>query len=172
MRMHDLEEIWMEHARDAFRVCRAFVGRDLADDALGRVSLAAQSSVSRGNAETIENPRAWLLTIARHVCIDIHRERRRCTEECLPEETLERVAAHRALSSDYGNPERQFLAREQMRRAESALQLLPPELSESLRALADGTSDYAALARTLGITAAALRKRIQRARSRLRRCLS
>jgi DNA-directed RNA polymerase specialized sigma24 family protein len=70
--MHDLGEIWTLYAAEALRVCRGYVGRDQADDALGRVSVAAQSSFVRG-AIDIGHPRAWLLTIARNVCYDIYR---------------------------------------------------------------------------------------------------
>jgi len=168
--MNDLEEIWRLHAGEALRVCRAYVGRDQADDALGRVSVAAQTRFVHG-AIDVDHPRAWLLTIARHVCFDMYRERGRAAVECVSDETLERVAAHSALRLDHGNPERQYLARERMRRMRSALDALEPELRDSLRSIVEGESGYDALARALGITPAALRKRMQRARALLRRQL-
>lgn len=168
--MNDLGIIWMDHAAAALRVCRAHVGPDAADDALGRVSLAAQSSIAR-TSRHIDNPRAWLLTIARHVCCDIHRERLRGNVDSVGDDALERVAGRRALALDYGNPERQYLAREQMRRMRSALGALPDELRKPLCLIANGEADYGALAGALGVTPAALRKRMQRARALLRRIL-
>jgi RNA polymerase sigma-70 factor, ECF subfamily len=167
----DLGEIWRAHAAEAFRVCRAYLGRDCADDALGRVSLAAQRSFAQGR-QPVENPRAWLLAIARNVCLDVYRERGRAAVHCLPDDALDRVAGRVAMGLDHGNPERQFLLRERMRCMESALRSLEPELRESLRALAEGEADYAALAQSIGITPAALRKRMQRARSILRERLN
>ena len=168
--MDDLGEIWSAHAAEALRVCRAYLGRDGADDALGRVSLAAQRSFVRG-AQRLENPRAWLLAIARNVCLDVYRERGRAAVQCLPDDALHRVAGRVAMNLDHGNPERLYLLRERMRCMESALGTLAPELRDSLRAIAEGESGYDALAQSLGITQAALRKRMQRARSILRQRL-
>jgi RNA polymerase sigma factor (sigma-70 family) len=167
----DLGEIWREHAAAVLRVCRAYLGHDRADDALGRVSLAAQRSFGRSRAP-VENPRAWLLAIARNVCFDVHRERGRAVVHGLPDDALDRLAAEVAVCLDHGNPERQYLLRERMRCLENALRSLAPELRESLRAIAEGESDYAVLAQSIGITPAALRKRIQRARSILRERLN
>ena len=168
--MNDLGTIWNDHAAAALRVCRAYVGPDAADDALGRVSLAAQSSIAR-TPRDIDNPRAWLLTITRNVCCDIHRERSRRSVDAVDDDALERAAGKCALALDYGNPERQYLVREQMRRMRSALDALPRELREPLCLIADGQADYGALAGALGVTPAALRKRMQRARALLRRIL-
>lgn len=168
--MNDLGTIWTDHAAAALRVCRAHVGPDAADDALGRVSLAAQSSIARAPRD-IDNPRAWLLTITRNVCCDIHRERSRGSVDAVDDDALERAAGKCALALDYGNPERQYLAREQMRRMRSALDALPHELREPLCLIADGEADYGALAGALGVTPATLRKRMQRARALLRRIL-
>ena len=168
--MNDLGIIWTDHAAAALRLCRAHVGRDAADDALGRVSLAAQSSIARGPRD-IDNPRAWLLTITRNVCCDIHRERSRGSVDAVDDAALERAAGRRALALDHGNPEREYLARERSRRLKSALETLPFDLREPLCLIADGEADYGALAGALGVTPAALRKRMQRARALLRRIL-
>jgi RNA polymerase sigma-70 factor, ECF subfamily len=168
--MADLGEIWSEHARDARRLCVALVGREQADDALGRVSLAAQSSLARGGE--VVSPRSWLLAIARNVCADIHRERMRAAVECLPDDALELAASRAAVSLDYGNPERRYLARERMRRARSLFDSLPHELRESFLALTEGRSSCETLARAAGVTPAAFRKRIERARTLLRRRLT
>lgn len=165
--MDDLGEIWSAHAAEALRVCRAHLGRDGADDALGRVSLAAQRSFVRGR-QRLDNPRAWLLAIARNVCLDVYRERGRAAVECVADDALDRAAGRVAMLLDHGNPERLYLARERVQCIEHALEALPPELRESLRAIAAGESGYDAVAQSLGITPAALRKRIQRVRSILR----
>lgn len=168
--MNDLGEIWTEHAAEALRVCRTYVGRDAADDALGRVSLAAQCSFTRCGTE-VENPRAWLLTIARNVCFDIYRERGRAAVQCVDDDALELLACRQAMRLDYGNPERRYLVREEMGRMRYALQSLAPELRDSLRCIVEGESDYEALAGRIGITPEALRKRMQRARWLLRKRL-
>jgi RNA polymerase sigma-70 factor, ECF subfamily len=168
--MNDLGAIWTEHAAEALRVCRTYVGRDAADDALGRVSLAAHCSFSRSGTD-VGNPRAWLLTIARNVCFDIYRERGRAPVQCVGDDALELLACRRAMRLDYGNPERQYLVREEMGRMRYALRFLTPELRDALRSIVEGESDYEALAGSIGITPAALRKRMQRARSLLRKRL-
>ena len=64
----------MEEHRDAVaRFLVATVGADEADDCLQETLIAALRSY--GSIRTGGNPRAWLLTIARHKAIDAHRAR-------------------------------------------------------------------------------------------------
>lgn len=65
------------HASVLARFLRGMVGPDDVDDTLQDTLLAALRAYPRFDGS---NPRAWLLTIARHKAIDEHRARRRRPE--------------------------------------------------------------------------------------------
>lgn len=62
------------HGAHVWRVCRALVSPDDADDAWQETFLAALRSYPQAAPA---NPRAWLVGIAHHKCADIHRRRYR-----------------------------------------------------------------------------------------------
>jgi RNA polymerase sigma factor (sigma-70 family) len=80
------EIIVAEHGETVFRVCRAVVGFDDAEDAWSETFLAALRAYPELSAGA--NVQAWLVTIAHRKAIDIIRKRR---DRGLPlDETLER----------------------------------------------------------------------------------
>jgi RNA polymerase sigma factor (sigma-70 family) len=67
----------LDAERDSvWRLLVAAVGRDAAEDCFQETFLAALRAWPRGGA-AIENPRAWLLTIAHRKALDHHRARAR-----------------------------------------------------------------------------------------------
>jgi len=165
-----LGELWVQYAGDVRRLCCARAGRDLADEAVSRVSLLAYLHYLR-DGRTPEHPRAWLLTIARNVCHDLHREQQRSAVETVDDQTLERLSGAQAFAMDHGNPERRLLRRERLLETRAAVENLPPRLREVLQ-LAVREYDSRASAAFLGVSRESVRKRIQLARGRLRRTMT
>jgi RNA polymerase sigma factor (sigma-70 family) len=62
------------HREDVWRFLVASVGRDAADDCFQETFIAAMRAYPRTR---IENPRAWVLTIAHRKALDHHRARAR-----------------------------------------------------------------------------------------------
>ena len=62
------------HREDVWRFLTAAVGRDAADDCFQETFMAAMRAYPRTR---IENPRAWVLTIAHRKALDHHRARAR-----------------------------------------------------------------------------------------------
>ncbi|MCA9641854.1 MAG: RNA polymerase sigma factor [Polyangiaceae bacterium] len=103
---------------------------------------------------------AWLMTVARNLALDHFRWRR----------------MHRALTSDtsvgesFAKPETPFARvalSQTQRRVEQALGLLNDEERELLLSVGVSGSTPSELARTLGLSAGVVRKRLSRARARL-----
>ncbi len=62
------------HREDVWRFLVASVGRDAADDCFQETFMSALRAYPRAR---IENPRAWILTIAHRKALDHHRARKR-----------------------------------------------------------------------------------------------
>jgi len=75
------EAFYLEHRDEVLRVLRRMLGADRADDAFQETFLRALRAY--GRLDHREHLRAWVMTIARNVALDIHR-RARPTDE-LPE---------------------------------------------------------------------------------------
>lgn len=163
-----LDELWIAHAAEVRRVCRARAGADLADEAVSRVALRAHLYFLRDGG-ALEQPRAWLLAIARNVCSDLRREQERSAVESVDDETLERLSGVQAYAADYGNPERTLLRRERLRETRRAVAALPAHLRAPLLLARD--HDSSAIGAALGLSATNVRKRLQVARRRVKRAL-
>ncbi|MEO8379787.1 MAG: sigma-70 family RNA polymerase sigma factor [Acidobacteriota bacterium] len=147
--------------------CLAWLGghTDDAREALSRTWLRAASSVIEGGV-VLRDPTAWILTVAYRVCMDLHRERARRTEERLPDGAVEERSP-RPLRARERDPERIALAKELIGRLEGAIDGLPPRLRHTMREFV-ASGEYGVVAQRLGITEVNARKRIQHARAILR----
>jgi RNA polymerase sigma-70 factor, ECF subfamily len=72
---HELETLVRTHYTEVWTLCRALVDRDVADDLAQETFIRAGRTVADFRGET--SVRTWLLTIARHACIDELRRRSR-----------------------------------------------------------------------------------------------
>lgn len=72
--MEPFETLVRDHAAQVWRVCRALVGPNDVDDAWQETFLAALSAYPTARPT---RPRAWLLGIAHHKCVDLLRRRYR-----------------------------------------------------------------------------------------------
>src|SRR5262249_39289516 len=117
----------------------------------------------------VRDTRAWLLTVAYRICMDLHRERIRRPVETL--DAAEPRDLRLPIQQGAESPERAYLAKELAAVLEDAIGNLPDRLAKAMRAhLASGS--YRQVARDLDITEANARKRIQQARSLLRSALA
>lgn len=146
-----------------FRLVRAASAtREDAEDALQDAFLSAYRASASFRGES--SVRTWLLIIARHAAYHV-RIRRARTETPVGDDTLESLAA----AAGWGDmdPERQFHDRERRARVTHALATLPPADREVLvlRDIEELSGD--AVASALGLTVAATKSRLHRARLKL-----
>jgi RNA polymerase sigma-70 factor (ECF subfamily) len=158
--------LWELHQEVVYQGCLSWTGgrRDDADEAFGRVALHALQKYPHRFRDA-QHARAWLLTLARNVCMDLHRQRNRRKEVSLegaPHESrpLELPAA--------ADPESNLLAREAGLRFRAAMAVLPPRLRRPAALHFVGEMRYRDIARQLGISEVAVRKQMQQARDLLR----
>jgi RNA polymerase sigma-70 factor (ECF subfamily) len=142
------DDLFRLHAPAVFAVCLANTrNHHDAEDVAQAVFLKA---VAR--ASTLREParaRAWLLQIARRLCVDFHR-RRKQGEPILDEP---------ATSAPEGNAVDE--------RLREALQKLPPSYREAINLYYLDGRDCSSVAASLGTTPAAVRQRLVRARTML-----
>lgn len=149
------------HQRAVFRVARALTGAsDSAEDVLQETFLAALRGAAGYRGES--SVRSWLLAIARHAAA---RRGRRADQVPHEPDSLEALGA----AAGWGQPDVESLAAlaEDRARLAAALARLPAEEREVLvlRDLEELTGEEAAAA--LGVTVAAMKSRLHRARLRL-----
>jgi len=166
--LEHLDEAWGKHAGEVLNRCIAWTGGHADDgrEAFSRAWSRAAASVIARRPELIDT-RAWLLTLAYHSCMDLHRERSRRGEEALD---VTRPAAHRAslyLSATPVDPERIVLSNELTTFLLRAVEQLPPRLRDAMLTYMS-SGDYCDVVERFGITGANARKRIQQARAILR----
>lgn len=140
-----------------------------AEDALSRAMLRAFEKLKSQAAEVV-NLRAWLTTLTYHLCMDIHRER---AGRELSVGSLEQVSADEAdaRAGDALSPEDTYSRAEEGARLRRAVDELPHSLREPFMLRFFDEMEYDEIARRLGLTPANVRKRIQQARTLLRKKL-
>lgn len=125
----DCWQLWIEQQAHFYRLCQHWLHNNQSDvdDAFSRAALMIWQK-QQATAQIIANPMGWLTGLLRHVCLDVHRSRRRaamrtvafdaCTETAIP--------AHRTFSND--SPETIVLRREKYAYISQAIDTLPPRL--------------------------------------------
>lgn len=155
-------ELVARHGAAAFRFARAIAGSDsAAEDALQEAFLAAWRGARTFRGET--NVRNWLLTIVRNA---VYRQHRRRSGEPEDIETLSELG-HAAGWGTIEDPEARAIRTESRERLANALErLTSPDREILLLRDVEGFAgeDVAAM---LGITVAAMKTRLHRARLRL-----
>ena len=138
-----------EHADAMWRLCVASVGRSEADDAFQEACLAALRAYPKLRAGS--NLRAWALTIAHRKALDVHRARAR------------RPVAVGVAGEDVAAP-----AAREADPVWDAVRALPPGQRAALTLRFAGDLQPSEVARALGITPEAARRRIADGLARLR----
>ncbi len=147
----DFESFYTEWRGRVFGYLVRMTGnRELAADIM-------QESFTRCFARNgdIENPKAFLFTVARNLVCDHHRKAYRERDR----EDLTEPAGP--------DPEAEFMVRERARRTLSALARLPETEREVLALAAEKSLTYREIALVCGISEAAVKVRVHRARRKL-----
>ncbi|MEV0895051.1 sigma-70 family RNA polymerase sigma factor [Promicromonospora sp. MEB111] len=146
------EELFATHARAVYRYARARLPAAEAEDVVAEVF-----AIVWRKGELPDNPRAWLLAVARRVMANQARARQRRTA------LVERVRTHPAPAG--ADDVRLVGELDELRRA---MDLLRPTDREVIALLAAAELSTAEVAQVLGCTTAVAATRVHRARRRLR----
>ena len=148
------EMLVCEHASAVLGLCIAHV-RNFHDgeDIMQEVFLKAFTRI--GTLRDHTRARQWLLKIARRMCIDHYRKRR----------------ARRPIAEAEAVPVRADFGDEQITRVHAAVSRLPDGYRETISLYYLDGHDCAGVARSLGITNVAVRRRLTRARLMLHELL-
>jgi RNA polymerase sigma factor (sigma-70 family) len=131
---------------------------ELAADLVAETFAAALLAVHDGRAPKGETAAPWLLTIARHKLVDVHRRGR------VEDAARCRLALERTVAGDEDLRRIEALGAD----IEGALGVLPPEQRIAVRARILEEREYDEIARESDTTESAIRQRVSRALRRLR----
>lgn len=163
---------WQQYQDYLHRCCIKWMGGNPTDaeDALSRAMLKAWEKVRNG-ADVITNFRAWLTTLTRNLCIDMHRERNRGAYRM---ESLEAIAEREKeeLVSVYDTPGCAALQGELETQIHRAIEDLPERLHSPFFLHFILEKSYQDIAQQLAISYDNVRKRISQARAILRKQLN
>jgi RNA polymerase sigma factor (sigma-70 family) len=158
--------LWLRHKDSLFRICLQFThqARSDAEDVLSGVMLKAFDKMAL-HADRIQNVGAWLCRLTRNYCIDLRRKHRR---EMLALCELQYVRSAGGASDSAAEPEANP-APCCCLTVDAAISALPHGQREVITLRFFGKKNYEEIAAQLNLSAAAVRKRVQRAREELRR---
>ncbi|MGC8643254.1 MAG: RNA polymerase sigma factor [Isosphaeraceae bacterium] len=146
------DALFLPHVRAVFAVCLALSHNY--HDAEDITQSVLMNAIAKGKSpREPARARAWLLQVARRMCVDFHRERKHA------EPLLDDPPSPVSESSAAGE------------RLHEAIGRLPANYREAIVLYYLDGRDCASLAATLGITAAAARQRLVRARALLHQLL-
>lgn len=152
------DELYERHERHLFGFILRHVGdRYEAEDVLHEAFMAVLRERDRGRSAT--SFRAWLFQVARNLCLNRQRTRRRAAR------AFESVA--RAPSEPAEHPERALVEHQAAESLERAISRLPTALAELYQLRAGGMS-YDELAEVLAIPVGTVKSRMHRMVSLLR----
>lgn len=144
------------HGRTVFRVAYVVV-----QDAAAAEEVAQEAFLRAwrgGRWRKLDRPGAWLARVAWRLALDRRKARAGAAGAPLPAE----------VASPAPGAEREMAAREEMTRLRALIAALPPALREPLQLTVLEELETADVARILGISPAAVRRRLMRAREILR----
>lgn len=139
-----------------------------AEEAFSRAALLALEKYPRQREELVD-PRRWLVRLTYNVCMDLHREAKREQARQLADIEAVETAAVSLASAEVSNPERRFLNSEQHAFLMRSIHRLPTRLRVVMEGVVLEELSYRELSDRLAVSELALRKRMQQARSILRR---
>ncbi len=169
-------DVWLLHQDHLLRQCLRIMSGNVADaeDALSSAMMRA-SSRYEVYADEIINQRAWLSRLVRNSCIDHFRgeqRRHRLLEKHAPGSSARHYTEPQPVppagATLQPSPEQKAIDRSLLSRLAEDIRRLPEHLRRPLMMRFLQDKSYAEIAETLGLSNAAVRKRIQLARQRLR----
>lgn len=167
-------QVWLAHRDHLRRQSLRLMSGNMADaeDALSAAMLKASQKFA-DYADSIVNERAWLSRLLHNACMDVYRMQRkqaRWISEQPSEDELE--ASNQPVVPTERSPEDLALSREQLSQLQDQVVQLPASLRRPFLMRFVQNLSYDEIAAELKLTNAAVRKRIQLARERLRRGLN
>ena len=163
--------LWQTYRSYLFGICAKHAGgtNEEAEDVLSRAMIKAYEKMP-AYAGRINNPKAWLTRLTINLCVDIFRENKRRSSKTTNIEDLG-AAEIQPASKAGDSPEEALLRLEVQTRLSRALRDLPPQVRGPfvLHFVQDVGCDD--VGKEFSITAANVRKRIQRARFLLKQKL-
>lgn len=170
-------EVWLLHQDHLLRQCLRIMSGNMADaeDALSSAMMRASSRYEI-YADEIINQRAWLSRLVRNSCIDHFRaeqRRHRLLERHAPGSNARHYTEPQPVppagATLQPSPEQKAIDRSLLSRLAEDIRCLPDHLRRPLMMRFLQDKSYAEIAEALGLSNAAVRKRIQLARQRLRK---
>lgn len=165
----DFWQIWLQHKPYLSQRCLHWMGgnRANAEEALSSAMLKARAKWPR-YADKVTNPKAWLTRLTHNHCVDLHRAHRR---QATSVDNFEEVVNKAISLADVPSPNTDLLKQELRTYLLQIITELPQRLRQPfiLRFLKE--TSYRDIAHQLLISEANARKRVQQARSILRKQL-
>ena len=168
----DFWKLWVRYQDYLYQRCLTWMKGNPteAQEALSRASLKAWEKW-QNHAGKIINPRAWLAQLTHNLCMDMHRER---TREASNIESLEKlaVAEDEYVTSSVSSPESAVLSRERDAYIRRAIDMLPAKLHTPFILRYYKEMSYQEIAQQLALSNDNVRKRVQQARTILKKRLN
>lgn len=160
--------LWAQHHPALYQCCLRWMGGDPheAQEALSNVALKVVR-ILPNHKESIANFKAWLFRLTYTQCMDLHRGRRRYTNNVTQLEECGELESE-AIGGKSDQPEQVLLRQELGEYLQRALARLPLRLREPLLLRLVEGLPYQEIASQLALTPANARKRAQQARVHLR----
>lgn len=166
--------VWLAHREHLRRQSLRLMSGNMADaeDALSAAMLKASQKFAE-YADSIVNERAWLSRLLHNACMDVYRMQRKQARWISEQPSDEELESNRQpLVPTERSPEELALGREQIAQLQDQVVQLPASLRRPFLMRFVQNLSYEEIAAELNLTNAAVRKRIQLARERLRRGLN
>ncbi|MEM7065222.1 MAG: sigma-70 family RNA polymerase sigma factor [Cyanobacteria bacterium P01_B01_bin.77] len=165
----DFWPIWIKHQSYLSHRCLQWMGgnRTNAEEALSNAMLKAQAKWPR-YAHTVTNPKAWLTRLTHNLCVDLHRTHSR---QPVGMDNFEEIVTDAVSLTNSSSPKETLLKQELNAYLHQIIAELPPRLHQpfTLKFLQD--ISYKDIAQQLLISEDNVYKRIQQARTILRKQL-
>ncbi|WP_143589747.1 RNA polymerase sigma factor [Thalassospira mesophila] len=163
--------LWIDQQDCLMRQCLKLMSGNMDDaqDALSEAMVKASVKFEE-SMHDIRNHRAWLSRIVHNACIDLHRQNRRKAEYHEEAHSTADDAMPAITYRDVATPEQNALTGEMFAKLDTALANLPEKLRRPLLMRCVYDQSYDEIAKHLGLSNCAVRKRVQLARDQLRGC--
>lgn len=165
-------KVWQRHYKQLYQQGLRLMSGNRADaeDALGMAMEKAARAYPH-QRDHLSNVQAWLRTLLRHACVDLHRARWRFTD--VPEEGAPALAEAQPLGPEAAEtPEDVLLHDEEEKALEEALRRhiasMPDKLQKPFRMRFEEGMSYDDIALSLALTNCNVRKRIEKSKKHLR----
>ena len=163
------EEWWPGIEPAVYQLSVSLVGSQDADDVCQHVALRTFQTTKVFH--DMEHVRAWTLAVAKNACRDVFRRRKRSREQSLDDNASGEMSSLQSvlLERTPRDPESTLLTKEEDALLRASVSMLPPRLRDAAALYFFDEQPHENVAKALRITEANARKRIQNARSLLRR---